>query len=69
MAKQNGINPIIGTIDQFTYYRTAESGMLVRKKSSLDKNRVMTDPAFEPTRKESSEFGKARRLLTWFGLL
>ncbi len=58
MAKQKGINPIIGTIDQFTYYQTAESGLLVRKKSSLDKNRLLTDPAFEPTMKESSEFGR-----------
>ena len=61
MAKQTGINPIVGTIDELTYYRTAESGMLVRKKSSLDRARVLTDPAFEPTRNMNSEFGRGSK--------
>jgi hypothetical protein len=58
MAKQKGAHPMIGTVGELTYYRTAESGMLVRKKSSLDKARIMNDPVFEPTRQQSDEFGR-----------
>ena len=59
MGKQTGAHPIDGSINGINYYRTAESGLLVRKKSSLNKERVDTDPAFEESRKANKEFGRA----------
>lgn len=59
MGKQAGRQTILGTVDGLNYYQTAENGLLVRKKSSLNKERVLKDPAFEQSRKASSEFGRA----------
>ncbi len=57
MAKQSGIFPIEGTIENVTFYKTAEGGYQVRKKSGITKNRLMTDPAFVRTRENLSQFG------------
>src|ERR1043165_2185948 len=59
MGKQKGAEQKIGTMGGLTYYRTAENGYLVRKKSSLDKKRVSKDPAFEKSRNAGLDFGKA----------
>lgn len=59
MGRQTGVHKMLGTVDELTYYKTAESGLLVRKKSSLNKERVANDPAFEKSRKASKEFGRA----------
>ncbi|MDQ3191683.1 MAG: hypothetical protein M3Q58_08825 [Bacteroidota bacterium] len=45
-----------GSIRQDTYY-IYNNKQFVKSKSNLDKNRVMTDPAFENSRKSMTEFG------------
>lgn len=60
MAKQRGIIKIVGTLDELTFYRT-RNGYVVRKKSSLTKQRVKTDPAFVRTRENNQEFKEAIR--------
>ncbi len=49
-------NKTSGSFNGKTYY-TYNNKQFVKSKSNLDKNRVMTDPAFENSRKSMSEFG------------
>ncbi|MCW3077053.1 MAG: hypothetical protein JWO32_1662 [Bacteroidetes bacterium] len=56
MARQKGIIKIKGTVDDLTFYQS-EDGHMVRKKTSIDKNRIATDPAFIRTRENGTEFG------------
>ncbi len=66
MAKQSGIFPIEGTIENVTFYKTADGGFQVRKKSGISKSRIMTDPAFARTRENLNQFGlnaKAAKLI------
>src|SRR6187399_1121852 len=58
MARQSGPIPIEGTLGDLIFYKTIH-GHLVRRKGSLDKERVMSDPAFERSRAAGSEFGRA----------
>ncbi len=58
MPKQSGPIPIEGTLGDLVFYKTIH-GHLVRRKGSLDKSRVASDPAFEGSRAASSEFGRA----------
>jgi hypothetical protein len=50
MARQKGIIRISGTLDGITFYRSNGSD-LARTRSSLNKERFYTDPAFERSRK------------------
>src|SRR4051812_41814677 len=59
MPKQKGAQKLVGTFDDITYYKSKNGGWLARKKTSLNKKRVRTDPAFEGSRGASSEFGRA----------
>src|ERR1043166_310133 len=61
MARQKGPVKIIGTLDDITFYKMGDSGYIARIKSSLDANRVKTDPNFELSRRASEEFGRASR--------
>lgn len=58
MARQNGIIKLKGTIGDITFYKT-QDGHLAREKGSLDANRIKNDPAFQRTRENGSEFGRA----------
>lgn len=58
MAKQTGPIPIEGTLGDLIFYKTIH-GHLVRRKGNLNKERVMSDPAFERSRAAGSEFGRA----------
>jgi hypothetical protein len=58
MGKQKSIIEIIGTFGQFTFYKT-EDGYLVKRKSSVSKNKIETSPQFERTRENMAEFGNA----------
>ena len=58
MAKQDGIIPLKGTIDNINFYKTAD-GYKARKKSSLTAERIAKDPKFERTREAMANFGKA----------
>ena len=66
MAKQTGIIPLSGTIDNITFCNDKKNGGIARKKTSLDKKRIATDPAFERTRENNGTFShiaKSRALL------
>ena len=61
MARQKGITRIRGTLYGLTYYRL-KGVWLVRQKSSLDRARVMCDPAFAQSRACAGRFGHAARI-------
>ncbi|WP_417860780.1 hypothetical protein [Winogradskyella sediminis] len=56
MAKYKSLFKVRGSIDDVNFYKT-EDGYGIRSKSSLDKARLKSDPAFERTRENNSEFG------------
>jgi hypothetical protein len=58
MAKQLGIVPLSGTIANITFTH-GQDGLLAKLKSSLDRERIMTDDRFERTRENSKEFSRA----------
>ncbi len=58
MARNVGIVHVHGTIGGLTFYKM-EGKQIVRRKTSLDKKRIKTDPAFENSRKCSAVFGVA----------
>ncbi|MEP6583648.1 MAG: hypothetical protein ABJA90_05260 [Ginsengibacter sp.] len=58
MAQQKGILPIRGTIGNLTFYKSKD-GFLVREKGGVDAQRIATDPAFQRTRENGAEFGRA----------
>lgn len=58
MAKQKGIIKLKGTIGDITFYKS-ENGYLAREKGGIDANRIANDPAFQRTRENGSEFGRA----------
>ena len=58
MAKQKGIIPLKGTIGNITFYKTAD-GYLAKEKGGVDANRIANDPAFQRTRENGAEFGRA----------
>lgn len=58
MARQKSIFKIAGTIGDITFYKSKD-GYLVREKGGVDGKRFRTDPNFQRTRENSSEFGRA----------
>ncbi len=58
MAKQKGIIKLEGTIAGVTFYKTAD-GYLAREASGISAERIATDAAFERTRENNAEFGRA----------
>ena len=58
MARQKGIIKLKGTIGDITFYKT-QDGHLAREKGGVDANRIKNDPAFQRTRENGSEFGRA----------
>jgi hypothetical protein len=58
MAKQTGIIKLKGTIGGITFYKT-QDGHLAREKGGIDASRIANDPAFQRTRENGSEFGRA----------
>ncbi len=58
MARQNGIIKLKGTIGGVSFYKSRD-GHLAREKGGVDKSRIMNDPAFQRTRENGSEFGRA----------
>lgn len=58
MAKQKGILPIEGTIGNLTFFKSAD-GYLVRSKGGVSADKIATDPAFQRTRENNAEFGRA----------
>ena len=58
MAQQKGILPVKGTIGNLTFYKSKD-GYLVREKGGVDAQRIASDPAFQRTRENGAEFGRA----------
>ena len=58
MAKQKGIIPLQGTIGNITFYKSKD-GFVAREKGGLTAERIRTDPAFQRTRENGAEFGRA----------
>ena len=58
MARQTGIIKLKGTIGGISFYKTSD-GHLAREKGGVDGNRIANDPAFQRTRENGSEFGRA----------
>ena len=58
MAKQKGIIKVNGTIGDITFYKS-QDGYLVKEKSSIAASRIANDPAFQRTRENGNEFGRA----------
>lgn len=58
MALQKGLIKLKGTMGDITFYRTKE-GYAAREKGGVDGNRIATDPAFQRTRENGAEFGRA----------
>lgn len=61
MAKQESLILLRGRIGNLSFYKTPHDGYLVRKKSTLNAERIKSDPAFKTTRENASEFGRAAR--------
>lgn len=55
MARINSLIKIEGTLDNLTFYKSAD-GHFVRTKGGVSKNRIMNDPAFVRTRENGAEF-------------
>lgn len=58
MAKQKGIIPLEGTIGNITFYKSRD-GYLAREKGGIPADRIANDPAFQRTRENGEEFGRA----------
>ncbi|MGK7391850.1 MAG: hypothetical protein ACNS60_15975 [Candidatus Cyclobacteriaceae bacterium M2_1C_046] len=58
MAKQNGIIKLKGTIGDLTFYKSKD-GHMAREKGGIDAQRIARDPAFQRTRENNAEFGRA----------
>ncbi|HVT84488.1 MAG TPA: hypothetical protein VHD35_04765 [Chitinophagaceae bacterium] len=58
MAKQKGIMKLEGTIGGITFYKSKD-GYLAKEKSGVPADRIANDPAFQRTRENGAEFGRA----------
>jgi hypothetical protein len=58
MAIQDGLIKLKGIIGDLTFYRTAD-GYVARRKGGITRERIKRDPAFERTRENIAEFGRA----------
>ena len=59
MARQKGIIKLKGTLGGITFYKTSQDGHLAREKGGIEKSRIESDPAFQRTRENGAEFGRA----------
>lgn len=58
MARQKGIIKLDGTIGDITFYKSKD-GYLAREKGGVPAERIANDPAFQRTRENGAEFGRA----------
>lgn len=58
MARQKGIIKLDGTIGDITFYKSRD-GYLAREKGGIPADRIAIDPAFQRTRENGAEFGRA----------
>jgi hypothetical protein len=65
MARQSGILPIEGTIGNITFFKSKD-GYMVRQKGGVPADKILTDPAFQRTRENNAEFGRAGKACRLF---
>jgi hypothetical protein len=58
MARQKGIIKLKGTMGDITFFKTRD-GYMARERGGVDANRMANDPAFQRTRENNAEFGRA----------
>lgn len=58
MAKQRGIIKIEGTLGDITFLKT-QDGYLAKEKTHISAGRIASDAAFQRTRENNAEFGRA----------
>jgi hypothetical protein len=58
MAKQKGIIKLEGTIGDITFFKS-QDGYVAREKGGPTADRIANDPAFQRTRENGQEFGRA----------
>jgi hypothetical protein len=58
MAKQRGIIKLEGTIGDITFLKS-QDGYIAKEKSGVTADRIASDPAFQRTRENGAEFGRA----------
>lgn len=58
MAKQTGLLKVTGTLDNVTFYKSKD-GNIAKMKTSIDGDRIRTDPNFARTRENGAEFGSS----------
>jgi hypothetical protein len=59
MAKQSGHLPIQGTVGELNYYKSADGTYRVRRRTSVNRDRLINDLAFARTRENMAEFTSA----------
>lgn len=57
MGRQTSSLPFTGKVDNLIFYRS-KYGILMRRKGTLNKERIRTDPRFEKTRENLAEFSR-----------
>ena len=60
MAQQKGVIKLGGTLGDLTFYKTKD-GYFAREKGGISGERIASDPAFQRTRENGAEFGRAGR--------
>ncbi len=58
MSKQDGLLQFNGAIENLSFYKT-KRGYAVRKRAGVSGARISNDPAFQRTRENGQEFGRA----------
>jgi len=58
MARQRGIITIEGTLGNITFFKS-QDGYMAREKGGVSAEKIASDPAFERTRENMAEFGRA----------
>jgi len=58
MATQESVIKLKGALGDLSFYKTAD-GYLARRKGGVSADRIKNDPAFERTRENLAEFGRA----------
>lgn len=58
MARQKGIITIEGTLGNITFFKS-QDGYMAREKGGVSAEKIASDPAFERTRENNAEFGRA----------
>lgn len=60
MARQVGLLKLVGTLGDISFYK-AVYGYLARAKTGVDRKTILTDPRFQRTRENASEFGRGAK--------